>query len=354
MIMKSNAIINHSPVKIGFVPSHIGLAKAHIPDDQGNLARSPQGSLILLDGIEQTCKQAPVAIDVIQVMTFPGVVDKDLDELINGIKNLGIEPQLILMIGGVNPMDALDEDAAVELLLAPLKVAKRHGIRNVGSTSAEAWMDTPAPKNKEEYRERVAQIVQLHHRVYQEANLEESCIESWSLEYLRPGEMNTFTSISKIQPVVSVLNKRIGKSFFKILVDAAHCGDGEMSVEENAECIRQLAESGELSVFHASVHTTRGCLSSDNGWIAPLLKVFAEVGCLEYAIVEVFKHTDPILEPLRKYDANHGVDTTYGRAYTDIVIHNLVNLTHQLNYLNAIKLFDGARATTVASKGVTC
>ena len=331
-IMNSE-IINHSSVKIGFVPSHIGLAKSHLPDKNGRLSRNVDGDLELLSGIAETVGLSQVKIDTVQVMTFTGVVTEDFDELLEGICGLGIEPQIILMIGGVDPMDPVDEDACVMHLLEGVGLAKRHKLRHIGSTSAEGWMSSPAPRDNAEYLARVDQVIQVHSRVYKEAELENSSIESWNLEFLRPGEMNTFTSIPKIQPVVSGLNKIARRPFFKTLVDAAHCGDGDLSLETNAELINEIANSEEFNLFHASVPTTRGCQSSDRGWIPPLLRAVAETGRLEYAIIEVFDHTDPILEALREYDPQHGVDTTDGRTYSQTVVDNLALLVHQLNYL---------------------
>ena len=56
--------------------------------------------------------------------------------------------------------------------------------------------------------------------------MESSGIESWNIEFLRPGEMSTFTNLKKAWHVVKAMNKAIGgKRFFKVLVDSAHCGD---------------------------------------------------------------------------------------------------------------------------------
>ena len=331
-IMNSE-IINHSSVKIGFVPSHIGLAKSHLPDENGRLSRNVDGDLDLLAGIAETVALSQVKIDTVQVMTFTGVVTEDFDELLEGICGLGVEPQIILMIGGVDPMDPVDEDACVIHLLEGVGLAKRHKLRHIASTSAEGWMSSPAPKDNAEYLARVDQVIQVHSRVYKEAELENSSIESWSLEFLRPGEMNTFTSIPKIQPVVSGLNEIVGGSFFKILIDAAHCGDGELSIGANELLIAESASRGEFNVFHASVPTTRGCHASDRGWVAPLLKVAVDAGRLEYVFIEVFQHSDPILEALREYDPRHGVDTSEGRGYIDVVCDNLGYLANQLNSL---------------------
>ncbi|BDS05126.1 hypothetical protein NT6N_01660 [Oceaniferula spumae] len=338
--MKNHSLINHTSVKLGFVPAHIKLDGTHIPDEDGNLGRNEQGQLLLLEGIARTCELSPVKLDAIQVMSFPGIKAADSDELFSGIADLGLEPQLVIMVGGVDTMDPKDEDEATAQLLAGIEIAKRHQVKHVCSTSAEAWMAIPAPKDDDEYQARVAQNVRLHHRVYTEGDIANSTIESWSLEFLRPGEMNTFTSIPTIKPLISGLNSKVGSPFFKVLVDAAHCGDGDFSVEENVNFIQQLADDDELVVFHASTPTTRGCISTDDGWIAPLLKAAVTTGKVKYLFTEIFHHQDPILQALRDFDPRHGIDTTDGRGYCETVAENLGEITHRLNNLKARSLLD--------------
>jgi len=331
---------NNTPIKLGFVPSHLQLANTHIPDDEGELPRDDKGKLLLLKGIAETCESSPVQIDAIQIMYFPGICDRDSQELINGVLNLGLEPQLILMVGGLDPMNPADEDAATELLLSGIEVAKRLAIKHIGSTSVEAWMASPPPADEAEFEQRKQQIIQLHKRVFTDGKMGESSIESWHLEFLRPGEMNTFTSIPSIRDVVAELNKEAGSAFFKVLVDSAHCGDGDLTREENARLIHQLAADGQFEVFHASSPTTRGCVSSDDGWVGSLLAAAATSGSLKYVIVEVFHHADPALQPLRDYDSGHGIDTSCGRSYQDIVHHNLREIALRLDNFKNRKLID--------------
>lgn len=331
--MITKTIVNKTSVKLGFVPAHIQLVGSHIPDEKGRLGRNKNGKLMILEGIAEICELSPVKLDAVQIMTFPGIALEDSDELINGVYKLGLEPQLVLMVGGVDPVNPTDEDACVALLMAGVDIAKKHKISHIGSTSAEAWMASPAPTDEAEYRARVTQCIRLHSRIFKEADLANSCIESWNLEFLRPGEMNTFTSIRAIQPVVEGINSEIGCSFFKVLVDAAHCGDGDLSITENASLIKQLAEAGEFEVYHASAHTTRGCLSTDDGWVGALLTAAVETGRLKYVFSEIFHHEDPALQHLRDFDPRHGVDTTDGRSYSQTVAENLGNLAHRLNNL---------------------
>jgi hypothetical protein len=316
------------------------LADTHIPNEKGELPRDEMGSLLLLKGIVDTCSSSPVQIDAIQIMYFPGISDHDSQELINGVQEIGVEPQLIFMVGGADPMSPADEDAVAELLLSGIEVAKRHGIKHIGSTSVEAWMASPPPADEADFEQRKQQIIKLHERVFTDGKMAESSIESWHLEFLRPGEMNTFTSIPSVQSVVAKLNEKLGLPFFKVLVDAAHCGDGDLTQEENAKLIHQLAGDGQFEVFHASAPTTRGCVSSDECWISSLLAAAAISGALKYVIVEVFHHADPALQALREYDPNHGIDTSCGRTYQEIVHHNLTDIALRLNNLKNRKLID--------------
>ncbi|MDA7880696.1 hypothetical protein N9A94_00140 [Akkermansiaceae bacterium] len=333
-------IKNNTSIKLGFVPSHLILADTHIPNEKGELPRDEMGSLLLLKGIVDTCSSSPVQIDAIQIMYFPGISDHDSQELINGVQEIGVEPQLIFMVGGADPMSPADEDAVAELLLSGIEVAKRHGIKHIGSTSVEAWMASPPPADEADFEQRKQQIIKLHERVFTDGKMAESSIESWHLEFLRPGEMNTFTSIPSVQSVVAKLNEKLGLPFFKVLVDAAHCGDGDLTQEENAKLIHQLAGDGQFEVFHASAPTTRGCVSSDECWISSLLAAAAISGALKYVIVEVFHHADPALQALREYDPNHGIDTSCGRTYQEIVHHNLTDIALRLNNLKNRKLID--------------
>ena len=181
----------------------------------------------------------------------------------------------------------------------------------------------------------IAQNVKLHLRAYQEAGLEGSSIESWNIEFLRPGEFKTFTSLERGWAFISAANKALGKPFFKILVDAAHCGDSGVSIAENQALIARIAEANELGVFHASAKTTRGCLSSDDGWISVLLTAMAATGKLQHVYVEMFDHEDAGLEMLRTMEPGHGVDTRDGRNYTEVMADGLGDIAHRLNNLAA-------------------
>ena len=181
----------------------------------------------------------------------------------------------------------------------------------------------------------VAQNVKVHLRAYQEAGLEGSCVENWHIEFLRPGEFKTFTNVDRGWSFVKAANVALGRKFFKLLVDAAHCGDSGLGIVENQALIAKIAEAGELGVFHASAKTTRGCLSTDDGWIGALLTASAKTGELTHVFVEVFAHADPALELLRNLDSGHGIDTRDGRSYSQVTADGLGDIARRLNNLVA-------------------
>jgi hypothetical protein len=160
-------------------------------------------------------------------------------------------------------------------------------------------------------------------------------VESWHIEFLRPGEFKTFTSLERGWAFVSAANKALGKKFFKQLVDAAHCGDSGLSLAENQALVTRIAAAGELGIFHASAKTTRGCLSTDDGWIGALLTTAAQTGELRQVFVELFDHADPALELLRKLDPGHGIDTRDGRSYHEVAADGLADIARRLNNLAA-------------------
>ena len=256
--------------------------------------------------------------------------------MVSDIKALGLTPHLIMMVAGGNPMDPADEDAVAPSLVEALKVAQKHGVEHVASTSFEEWMKPGSePKTGEAFDAAVAQLVKLHTRVCREAKVLGSSVKAWHFEFLRGIEFQTFTDIGKAWTFVKAANEAIGQPFFKVLVDAAHCGDSALSMEENAAVIREMGEADGFSMFHASAKTTRGCLSTDDGWISALLAECAATGKLEIVLVELFHHEDPALEGLRQADPRHGIDTTDGRTYSEAVCDGFSDTARRLNNLVA-------------------
>ena len=328
---------NRSKVEIGVVPTHLKFVGALVPDDAGKLPRTRSGDLKVVSGMRAVCKSSPVKIDNTQITLFPGTDAKDLKDLFKGMKALKLNVHLIMMVGGANPLNPKDEDAVVEMLKSGLEVAKKYKVKHVSSTSFEEWLQGKPLKGKA-YENAVKQVVKVHARCYRESDLANSSVEAWHMEFLRGVEFQNFTNAAKAATVVKAINQRIRSKFFKVMIDAAHCGDSDLSIPKNEAVIKDLAKRDALGIFHASAKTTRGCLSTDDGWIGALLAAYAPTGKLKHVFVELFHHQDPALEPLRELVDGHGVDTLDGRTYNKAVVDGLVDVTRRLNNLVARKI----------------
>jgi hypothetical protein len=329
-------------LELGVVPTHIKFVGGLVPDGEGKLPRGADGRLLSVAELAELKHVSPVAITSAQVPVFPGMDPTDVEDLFGGIKALGIKPHLIMMVAGGNPMDPADEDKVVGMLVAGLRIAKEFGVEHVSSTSIEEWMKPGArPLVGAEFEAAVAQNVRVHVRAVREAGVEGSGVRAWHIEFLRGVEFQTFTDVGKAWTFVKAANAALGRPFFKVLVDAAHCGDSVLSMEENAAIIREMADQGGFSMFHASAKTTRGCLSTDDGWIGNLLTACAATGKLEVVLVELFHHEDPALAGLRAADPRHGIDTTDGRTYREAVCDGLADVAHRLNNLVARGILRG-------------
>ena len=326
-------IENTSGIQLGILGTHLGFLDALVPDENGKLPRNADGEFVVAAGAREIIELSPVKVDLIQISSFGTTQPDEKDELIAAVRELGLEPQLVMMVGGVNPMEPDDEDEALAQLMVNLNAALRNNIVQVNSTSVETWMEGTPPANEEEFQARVTQNIKLHLRAYHEAGLADSCIRNWNIEFLRPGEFQNFTSLAKLRPILTGLNEQIGSPYFKALIDAAHCGDSGLNIPENEAIIASMGEADEIGPFHCSVPTTRGCLSSDDGWVGALLTANAKTGKLPSAFVELFRHDDPALEPLRKLEPGHGVDTTLGRTYTEVMVDGLIDTVRRLNNL---------------------
>ena len=323
-------------VQLGVVPTHIKFVGGLVPDDGGQLPRDADGRLLSVAELARLQQMAPVDLAAAQVPLFPGVVAQDTHDLIGGIKELGLQPHLIMMVAGGNPMDPADEDIVAPMLVAGLQAAQEFGVEHVASTSIEEWMKPGAQRLAGAgYDAALKQNVRLHARAAREAGALDSNIKAWHIEFLRGVEFQTFTDVAKAWQVVKAINEDLGQPFFKVLVDAAHCGDSELNMEQNAAVIEEMAAADGFSMFHASAKTTRGCLSTDDGWIGNLLTACANTGKLEIVLVELFHHEDPALEGLRAADPRHGIDTTDGRTYSEAVCDGLADVARRLNNLVA-------------------
>ena len=323
-------IRNKSKVEIGVVPTHLMFVGALVPDESGKLPRTRSGDLKVVSGMRLLCRTSPVKLNNVQITLFPGTDSKDLDDMFKGFRTLKLQVHLIMMVGGANPLNPKDEDAVVGILNSGLEVAKKYKVKHVSSTSFEEWLQGKPLKGKA-FDNAVKQVVKVHARCYRESDLANSCIEAWHMEFLRGVEFQNFTNAAKAANVVKTINQRIRNKFFKVMVDAAHCGDSDLSIPENEAVIKDLAKRDALGIFHASAKTTRGCLSTDDGWIGALMAAYAETGKFKHVFVELFHHEDPALEPLRELVDGHGVDTLDGRSYNKAVVDGLVDVTRRLN-----------------------
>ncbi|WP_417744975.1 hypothetical protein [Rosistilla oblonga] len=322
-------------VDLGVVPTHLKFVGGLVPDEAGKLPRDADGKLVVVANMAKLCSESLVRISCVQVPFFPGLDEADVKEMVDGFRELKLQVHFIMMVGGADPMNPEDEDAVVEILVGGLSAAKKHGIETVSSTSVEEWLKPGATRKEgDEFTAAVAQNVRVHSRAFKEAELDGSPVKAWHIEFLRGGEFKTFTDIGRIWTFVEAVNKEIGKSFFKVMVDAAHCGDSTLSIPENEAIIQKIADGDGLGIFHASAKTTRGCLSTDDGWIGALLTACARTGKLKTAFVEVFHHEDAALEGLRNLDPGHGLDTCDGRTYDQVVLDGLTDVARRLNNLS--------------------
>lgn len=333
-INMSEKITLNTSVELGVVPTHIKFVGGLVPDEEGRLPRGEDSQLIVVSEMKHLTEISPVKIGSAQITIFPGVDENDTEDMITGLRGLGLAVHLMLMVGGADPMNPDDEEKVVEMLKSGLEVAKKYNIEQVASTSIEEWMQEGAtPKTGEDFEKAVAQNAKVHTKAVIESDAIGSGIKHWHIEFLRGGEFQTFTDVAKCWEVVKAANNELGSKFFRVMVDAAHCGDSELSIPENQSKITEIADSDEFSMFHASAKTTRGCLTTDDGWIGALLSAAAKSGKLEFVFVELFHHEDPALEALRNLDSGHGIDTTDGRTYSEAVADGLEETARRLNNL---------------------
>jgi len=327
-------IPSNSGIELGVVPTHLKFVGGLVPDDDGKIPRGEDGKLLVVANMEKLCAASKVKIDSVQVPFFPGLDPDDTKEMVDGLRGAGLVVHFIMMVGGADPMNPADEDAVVEMLVAGLTAAQAHGVEHVSSTSVEEWMKEGAVRKEgADFEAAIKQNVAVHTRAAKEAGVDGSCIKAWHIEFLRGTEFQTFTDVGRIWQFVKAANEAYGSKLFKIMLDAAHCGDSSLNIPENEAIIQELAEGGAMGIFHASAKTTRGCLSTDDGWIGALLTASAKTGKLQHVFVEFFHHEDAALEGLRNADPGHGIDTTDGRDYDEMVLDGLADIGRRLNNL---------------------
>ncbi len=104
----------HTGVKSGVVPVHEGFGNFF--PTEGKLPREGDKKLVVLRVMEDLVKISKIKMNVVQVPVFPGTDQNDIDELIGGLKEMGFEPQLILMVTEGDPMNEEDEMTVANLL----------------------------------------------------------------------------------------------------------------------------------------------------------------------------------------------------------------------------------------------
>jgi hypothetical protein len=333
----SDTFSHKSNIALGIVPTHLGFIDGLVPDADGNFPREADGRIATVAEMDRICAQSPVRPNCVQIPLFPGTSETEIAEMMSGLQAIGLDVHFIIMLGGANPMDPADEDKVVSQLLPSLKAAIKYGAVSVSSTSIEEWMNGPVDMDLDVA---IAQNVKLHVRAVKEAGLLDSAITAWHIEFLRPVEFKTFTNVDRAWGFIKAVNKELGRDYFKLLIDASHMGDSGLSIVENQRLITDLAAAGHMGIYHASAKTTRGCLSTDDGWIGATLSAAALTGKLETVFVEVFRHDDPALQALRDAVSEHGVDTRDGRTYRQVVIDALVDTARRLNNLKARGFLD--------------
>lgn len=327
----NSAIPLRASLDLGFVPAHCKFVGGLVPEE-GKLPRTDDGGLLCVQAVKDVIARSRVAVNAVQIPIFAGTEDAEWDCMIAELRELGLKVYLVMMLGYANPIEPEDEEKVLEQLRPMLAAAIRNQVNHVASTSIEGWM-TPGARRRdgEEFEQAIAQNVRLHLRAYREAGVEGSCIEHWHVEFLRPGEFETFTDLGRLWQFVQAANRELGKPFFRCLVDAAHCGDSALSIPENQALIAEIAEADALGIIHASAPTTRGCLSSDEGWVPALIAAAAHSGKLSMVFIEMFHHQDAALAALRELDPRHGVDTLDGRDYAQVVADGLESIARRVN-----------------------
>ncbi|MDB4466567.1 hypothetical protein N9077_02560, partial [bacterium] len=154
-------IENTSGIQLGILGTHLGFLDALVPDENGKLPRNADGEFVVAAGAREIIELSPVKVDLIQISSFGTTQPDEKDALIAAVRELGLEPQLVMMVGGVNPMKPDDEDEALAQLMVNLNAALRNNIVQVNSTSVETWMEGTPPANEEEFQARVTQNIKL-------------------------------------------------------------------------------------------------------------------------------------------------------------------------------------------------
>ena len=243
----SDQILQLAHIDLGVVPTHLKFVGGLVPDEAGRIPRSETGKLLVLANMAAIIEQSPVRPNCVQIPYFPGLDENDVAEMVDGFRSLELKVHFILMVGGADPMNPADEETVIGMLVDGLTAAKNHGVQDVSSTSVEEWMQAGASRKEgDEFVAAVTQNVRVHTAAVQQAALEGSSVEAWHIEFLRGGEFQTFTDVGRIWQFVKSANDALGRSFFKVMIDAAHCGDSALTISENESLIEEIASANAL------------------------------------------------------------------------------------------------------------
>ena len=88
------------------------------------MPRHPDGRLKLLAALDALNQDSPLELSVIPTFVFSGTREDDVREMLVGIKEMGLIPEVIIMVNGANPMLPGEEDQFVEIATGILNIAK--------------------------------------------------------------------------------------------------------------------------------------------------------------------------------------------------------------------------------------
>ena len=123
---------------MGVVPTHLKFVGGLVPDEAGKIPRGDDGQLIVVSNMKKLVGSSRVQISAVQVPYFSGLDETDVAEMVNGFRELELDVQFILMVGGGDPMEPSDEDTVVEILVSGLNAAKQNNVQHVASTSGRS------------------------------------------------------------------------------------------------------------------------------------------------------------------------------------------------------------------------
>ena len=321
-------------------------------------------------GVEWIAGQNTVATDIWQFPTFPDMTDdgnEAVGKLITGIgEHCEKQIPILMFTPTCKPFGtAAEQDEYVNVLAKGLLWAKGNGFNTVSATLLEDWMNGSAIMSDDDMPAAHKQVAGLVKRAVKKATDTGPIPDFMDVEYLRPGwvdgivggtmapgEFSRYVTLRRMVDGLLVVNDEIGdlaptsRPWARGLHDFAHAGDSGFTLEQIGEQLRRMVAADIVGITHASVPTTRGCLTSAMEWIFACLKQAAELGALHTIIAEVFYWADALLEPLRAPEIGFGADTSKGRSVDQVFMDSLEMLVRLLNMLVDMEILDPAASAT--------